>query len=69
MRKSKNRNLFIGLIALVFAFGLLGYGLYKDRAHELRAVDYWFLGHYHCNHIVDDRFVIQWEQMSELKWE
>ena len=31
--------------------------------------DYWFLGHYHCNHVVDDRFVIQWEQMSELKWE
>ena len=29
--------------------------------------DYWFLGHYHCNHVIDDRFVIQWEQMAELK--
>ncbi|MDE7173760.1 MAG: hypothetical protein K2N70_05370, partial [Helicobacter sp.] len=37
MRKSKNRNLFIGLIALVFAFGLLGYGLYKDRAKLVSA--------------------------------
>ena len=37
MRKSKNRNLFIGLIARVFAFGLLGYGLYKDRAKLVSA--------------------------------
>lgn len=37
MRKSKNRNLFIGLIALVCAFGLLGYGLYKDRAKLVSA--------------------------------
>ena len=31
--------------------------------------DYWFLGHYHRNCVIDDRFVIQWEQMVELNWE
>ena len=27
---------------------------------------YWFLGHYHRNCVVDDHFIIQWEQMVEL---
>ena len=31
--------------------------------------DYWFLGHYHRNCVIDGRFVIQWEQMVELNWE
>ena len=31
--------------------------------------DCWFLGHYHQNCVVDDRFIIQWEQMVELQWE
>jgi len=31
--------------------------------------DCWFLGHYHQNKIIDDRFIIQWEQMVELKCE
>ena len=31
--------------------------------------DYWFLGHYHRNCVIDDRFIIQWEQMVELKYE
>ena len=31
--------------------------------------DCWFLGHYHCNCVVDDRFIVQWEQMVELQWE
>ena len=31
--------------------------------------DCWFLGHYHRNCVVDDRFIIQWEQMVELQWE
>lgn len=26
----------------------------------------WFCGHYHVNQIIDERFVIQWEQISEL---
>ena len=30
---------------------------------------YWFLGHYHRNCVVDDRFIIQWKQMVELQWE
>ena len=31
--------------------------------------DYWFLGHYHRNCMVDERFVIQWEQTVELEYE
>lgn len=31
--------------------------------------DYWFLGHYHQNCVIDDRFIIQWEQIVELKCE
>ena len=31
--------------------------------------DYWFMGHYHRNQLIDDRFIIQWEQMVELRWE
>jgi DNA repair exonuclease SbcCD nuclease subunit len=31
--------------------------------------DYWFLGHYHKNCVIDERFIIQWEQMVELKLE
>ena len=31
--------------------------------------DCWFLGHYHQNRVVDNRFIIQWEQMVELQWE
>ena len=29
--------------------------------------DCWFLGHYHQNRVVDNRFIIQWEQMVELQ--
>ena len=29
--------------------------------------DYWFLGHYHLNRVINDRFIIQWEQMVELE--
>ena len=28
--------------------------------------DYWFLGHYHQNCVVDDRFIIQWEQIIQI---
>ena len=31
--------------------------------------DYWFLGHYHKNCVIDERFIVQWEQMVELKLE
>ena len=31
--------------------------------------DCWFLGYYHRNCVVDDRFIIRWEQMVELQWE
>ena len=28
---------------------------------------YWFFGHYHDNKIIDDRYVLQWEQLSRLE--
>lgn len=31
--------------------------------------DYWFFGHYHDNRIVDERFILQWEHISELSCE
>ena len=27
---------------------------------------WWFCGHYHVNQIIDERFVIQWERISEI---
>ena len=38
----------------------------KDPQHlsNIKSV-YWFLDHYHCNRVVDDRFIVQWEQMVE----
>lgn len=29
--------------------------------------DHWFLGHYQQNSVVADRFVVQWEQITEFK--
>lgn len=26
----------------------------------------WFCGHYHMNQVIDERFVIQWEQISRI---
>lgn len=28
---------------------------------------YWFFGHYHDNRIIDDRYILQWEQISGLE--
>jgi DNA repair exonuclease SbcCD nuclease subunit len=28
--------------------------------------DYWLFGHYHDNRVIDERFVLQWEQMVQL---
>ena len=28
--------------------------------------DFWFFGHYHDNQMIDERFMLQWEQISEL---
>jgi len=28
--------------------------------------DYWFFGHYHSNEIIDEKYILQWEQISEL---
>ncbi len=29
--------------------------------------DSWYAGHYHRNCVVDERFIVQWEQVTELK--
>ena len=29
--------------------------------------DSWYAGHYHQNCVVDDRFIVQWKQITELK--
>jgi DNA repair exonuclease SbcCD nuclease subunit len=28
--------------------------------------DYWFFGHYHDNRVINERFILQWEQMVQL---
>ena len=35
----------------------------KERCQFQR----WFAGHYHTNQIIDERFIIQWEQISQLE--
>lgn len=27
---------------------------------------YWFLGHYHRNQIIDQKYILQWEQISKI---
>ena len=29
---------------------------------------WWFFGHYHKNQIVDERYILQWEQISRLEF-
>ncbi len=31
--------------------------------------DYWFFGHYHRNEIIDEKYILQWERISELNRE
>ena len=40
---------------------------FLQRVKRMCQFDYWFLGHYHRNCVVDDRFIVQWEQMVELQ--
>ena len=35
----------------------------KDRCRFSR----WFAGHYHTNQVIDERFVIQWEQITKVE--
>jgi len=30
---------------------------------------YWFFGHYHRNEIIDEKYILQWEQISKLETE
>ncbi len=29
--------------------------------------DHWFFGHYHRNEIIDEKYILQWEQISEVR--
>jgi len=31
--------------------------------------NHWFFGHYHRNEIIDEKYILQWERISELNWE
>ena len=42
---------------------------FLETVNQRCRFDYWFLGHYHMNRVVDDRFIVQWERMVELKCE
>lgn len=35
----------------------------KERCY----FDYWFFGHYHDNCVIEERFILQWEQMIEIR--
>lgn len=35
----------------------------KERCQFSR----WFCGHYHVNRVIDERFVVQWEQIVKLQ--
>lgn len=37
-----------------------------DRLEALPFTVYWLFGHYHDNKVVDDRFVLLWEQMVRI---
>lgn len=39
---------------------------FLEMVRQRCSFKYWFLGHYHQNRVVDDRFIVQWEQMVEL---
>ena len=42
---------------------------FLETVNQRCRFDYWFLGYYHMNRVVDDRFIVQWERMVELKCE
>ena len=39
---------------------------FLQTVNRLCRFQHWFLGHYHRDCVVDDRFIIQWKQMTEL---
>ena len=50
-----------------------GYGTDKltdflETVNQRCRFAYWFFGHYHRNQIVDERYILQWEQISGLEF-
>ena len=39
---------------------------FLEDVYQRCSFDYWFFGHYHDNQIIDERFILQWESISEL---
>lgn len=39
---------------------------FLQTVKRLCRFQHWFLGHYHRDCVVDNRFIIQWKQMTEL---
>ena len=42
---------------------------FQDEAYLFIPFDedyYWFFGHYHENRIIDQKYILQWEKISEL---
>ena len=40
---------------------------FLETVNQRCRFDYWFLGHYHANRVIDDRFIVQWERTVELE--
>lgn len=40
---------------------------FLDMVNQRCQFTYWFFGHYHDNRIIDDRYILQWEQVSGLE--
>ena len=42
---------------------------FEERYWQMRRCrfDFWYAGHYHQSRVVDDRYIVQWKQMTELK--
>ena len=40
---------------------------FLEKVKRRCSFDYWFFGHYHDNRTVEGQFILQWEQMVEIR--
>ena len=40
---------------------------FLEKVNQRCRFAYWFFGHYHDNRIIDDKYILQWEQISGLE--
>ena len=50
-----------------------GYGTdeltdFLETVNQRCRFSYWFFGHYHRNQVIDERYILQWEQISGLEF-